>query len=109
MDASGFDPRNPRDARAFAEGVMAAQRDSRARIEQQQHHTEQAEEAKRHLGWLVLCAMLFLTTAFNAESWAIGLASFVLGLGIAGAVVAKIVSWHRHATEARNYEPEAGK
>lgn len=97
---------NPRDARAFAEGVLAASAQQRDRAAKHEHHTSEAEEAKRHAGWLTLCSVMFLTTAFTAESWWMGVTLFLAGLALSVATFGQIKAWRTHSAKAAKYETE---
>lgn len=100
-----FDPRNPRDARAFAEGFRAACTDAQARREQHRKYTDRADEAKRNAGMLALCAFFFLSTAVTANSWGTGLVALVIGVGIGVATFTEARAWRTNSAAAAQYEP----
>lgn len=102
-----FNPDDPRDAAAFARGVMAASADTRDKLEMVRHHTAAAYEARRLSVWLFLGAALLVGVAFqpNGEWW-VNVVSLLLGIGVGVVAVRKIREYARHTHAASMYQPK---
>lgn len=99
-----FDPDDPRDAAAFARGVMAASADTRDKLEMVRHHTAAAYEARRAAVWLLIGASLLIGFAFQpGGDWWVNIAFLILGVGVIVIAARKVREYARHTTAATIY------